>query len=429
MLKELICNNNSFTALDLSNNAELVSIDCSNNKLKVLDIRNGNTSKIEKLNYKGNGFWLDCISVGDVEYARKNLKIETESTSFCADCNTIVTVRDYRLRTWLLNNQEINVNGNTLIEREEAESFSGTLNISNQSISNLSGLEAFINMTGLNCSGNALTTIDLSQFSQLTYLDCSNNPLTGITNGVNAPAASPLKASPVNANTTLTYLDCSNTGLTTLDVSAYSNLETLLCNDNSLAELLLSQNTKLTTLECHNNSLQDLNLDANKALTSLNCNGNSIYHLSLTNNSLLSTLHCTNNAMGCLGFPVTSALNEIDCSDNSIKGVEADNLSALTKLNCSNNSLERLNIRNGTNHLMEVFQADNNSTLFCISVDDVTYATTNWINIDAGTSFNESCELLVGIDIPDVNFKAYLISQPEINTNGDAEIQVGEARA
>ena len=31
------------------------------------------------------------------------------------------------------------------------------------------------------------------------------------------------------------------------------------------------------------------------------------------------------------------------------------------------------------------------------------------------------------VNIPDVNFKAYLVGEPLINTNGDTEIQVSEA--
>jgi len=415
--------------LDLSSSKSLNKLCCTSKELTRLNLRNGNNKNIESLEIlKAES--LNCISVDDVDYSYENWSdITAQGISFSTDCDVVISVIDMGLNTTLVNNPKINLNGDTEIQLYEAEAFSGTLNISNQSIANLSGLEAFINMTGLNCSGNALNAIDLSQYPQLAYLDCSNNPLTSLTNGTSFPAENPLKASQANSNTNLTYLDCSNTGLTTLDVSSYAKLETLLCHDNSLTELLLSQNTKLTTLACQNNSLQDLKLDANAALESLNCNGNSIYHLVLTQNSLLTTLHCTGNEMGCLNFPTTSALKEIDCSDNIITGIEADNLSALTKLNCSNNSLERLNIRNGTNHLMEEFLAGNNANLSCISVDDVAFSTTNWTNINAGTSFSENCEMLAIVDIPDVNFKEYLINESEINTNGDGEIQVEEARA
>ncbi|CAA6810104.1 MAG: Internalin-like protein (LPXTG motif) Lmo0331 homolog, partial [uncultured Aureispira sp.] len=71
-----------------------------------------------------------------------------------------------------------------------------------------------------------------------------------------------------------------------------------------------------------------------------------------------------------------------------------------------------------------------NSSLTCISVDNVTYSTTNWTNVDSGTSFNTNCNISsLIVYIPDANFKAYLVGSASINTNGDAEIQVTEASA
>ena len=59
------------------------------------------------------------------------------------------------------------------------------LNISNQNISDLTGIKDFIAIRELNCGSNQLTSLDLSQniyldelecsFNQITYLDLSNN--------------------------------------------------------------------------------------------------------------------------------------------------------------------------------------------------------------------------------------------------------------
>ena len=59
------------------------------------------------------------------------------------------------------------------------------LNVSNQNISDLTGIEDFIAIRELNCGSNQLTSLDLSQniyidelecsFNQITYLDLSNN--------------------------------------------------------------------------------------------------------------------------------------------------------------------------------------------------------------------------------------------------------------
>ena len=45
------------------------------------------------------------------------------------------------------------------------------------------------------------------------------------------------------------------------------------------------------------------------------------------------------------------------------------------------------------------------------------------------TNFNDEKLYSFGqdVNIPDVNFKEYLVGEPLINTNGDSEIQLSEA--
>jgi len=48
-------------------------------------------------------------------------------------------------------------------------------------------------------------------------------------------------------------------------------------------------------------------------------------------------------------------------------------------------------VKNGNNTNFTLFKATNNPNLTCIEVDDATYSTTNWTNIDSTTSFSENC--------------------------------------
>jgi hypothetical protein len=47
-------------------------------------------------------------------------------------------------------------------------------------------------------------------------------------------------------------------------------------------------------------------------------------------------------------------------------------------LNCSNNSLTSLNVQNGQNGNLTIFNATNNPSLYCIRVDDPAYMAANW---------------------------------------------------
>ena len=46
-------------------------------------------------------------------------------------------------------------------------------------ISDLTGIEGFINLTEFSCYGNQLTNIDLTQ-NTVIYLNCENNQLTSL---------------------------------------------------------------------------------------------------------------------------------------------------------------------------------------------------------------------------------------------------------
>jgi hypothetical protein len=85
--------------------------------------------------------------------------------------------------------------------------------------------------------------------------------------------------------------------------------------------------------------------------------------------------------------------------------LDISQLTSITSLFCQNNDLTTLNVANGNNANFvppgfgsaTPFYAINNPNLLCIQVDDATYSTTNWTNIDATASFSESCAT-VGIE-------------------------------
>ena len=70
----------------------------------------------------------------------------------------------------------------------------------------------------------------------------------------------------------------------------------------------------------------------------------------------------------------------------------------MTWFYCQNNQLTSLDVRNGNNTNFTAFNASGNSNLNCISVDDATWATANWTNIDAHTIFLDDCASYVLLD-------------------------------
>ena len=159
-----------------------------------------------------------------------------------------------------------------------------SLYIAEKSIANLTGIEHFTALTKLDCSGNNLTSLDVSKNTALTELYCSWNQLTSLD---------------VSKNTALTKLWCNRNQLTSLDVdvSGCGALGELECSWNQLTSLDVSQNTALYDLACEHNQLTSLNLSQNTVLEGLWCNNNQLTSLDFSKKTNLSYLSCYSNQL------------------------------------------------------------------------------------------------------------------------------------
>lgn len=88
-------------------------------------------------------------------------------------------------------------------------------------------IKYFTSLTYLDCFGNQLTSLDISNNTALTYLDCGDNYLTELD---------------VNSNTALAYLACDGNQLTELDLRNNTALRWLLYEDNPLTKIILNKN-------------------------------------------------------------------------------------------------------------------------------------------------------------------------------------------
>jgi Leucine-rich repeat (LRR) protein len=152
------------------------------------------------------------------------------------------TFPDTNFRTWVSNNCDTDKNGR-LTKSELAQVTS--MDVSNKNISNLKGIEYFWELTHLDCSGNNLTSLDLTWQASLTTLNCSGNKLQSLN-------ISQCKA--------LEYLYCNSNQLTSLSLSNNTALKNLRCQNNLLSSLSVSKNTELVRIMCYGNKIQDANM-------------------------------------------------------------------------------------------------------------------------------------------------------------------------
>ena len=87
------------------------------------------------------------------------------------------------------------------------------------------------------------------------------------------------------------------------------------------------------------------------------------------------------------------ALYFLKASNNQLTDVDLSNNPALSYLYLENNNLTSLNLQNGSNTIISYYNSLNNANLSCIQVDDATYSTTNWSNVDSWSSFSGNCSL------------------------------------
>jgi Leucine-rich repeat (LRR) protein len=493
LLEQLDCSNNQLGLLDLRMNSALKDVLCQSNQLHSLDLRNGANEAITAFDATVNPT-LICITVDDADYATANWTMIDAGTVFSeGGCN--VYIPDANFKAALVGNSSINTNGDDEIQVGEAEAYDGTIDVDDQGIADMTGLEAFVALTtlycssnqltsldvgantnlnslscggnqltsldvgantnlnslscggnqltsldvsantaliDLSCSGNQLTSLDVSANTVLTYLDCHYNQLTSVDVSTNTALSTlycrsnQLTSLDVSANTALIDLSCSGNQLTSLDVSANTALTYLYCTENQLTSLDVGANTALTTLWCSFNQLTNLDVSANTALTYLYCTENQLTSLDVGANTALTTLWCSFNQLTNLDVSANTVLRSLKCYSNELTSLDVSANTALTTLRCSNNQLTSLNVRNGNNSSITNFSASQNPALSCITVSDEAFAEANWTRIDQGVIFSEGgCNVY----IPDTNFKTALVANGRINTNGDREIQFGEAEA
>jgi Leucine-rich repeat (LRR) protein len=278
----------------------------------------------------------------------------------------IVNIPDPNFKAALVNNFAINTNGDGEIQCDEAAAFSGTMNVANQGIADLTGIEAFTEMTQLFCANNQLTSVDVSANTALTLLSFNDNQLASLD---------------VSNNTALTSLTCNNNQLTSLDVSNNAALTSLWLNQNLLTSLDLSSNPALSVLLCGFNSLTALDLSNNSNLTNLSCGWNQLTDLQLGNLSALSNIEVYGNQLTQLDLTANPAITSIFCGFMG--------------------TLQILRLSNGNNGIITTVHAQSSPQLFCIEVDNPTFSSANWtgsnFQFDMHVSFGWEC-LTVGIE-------------------------------
>ena len=262
-LRELYCNDNQLTSLDVSGFTALTTLYCDNNQLTKLDMSR-------------------CSALTTLSCSENQLK--SLDVSRCAE-----------LKNLFCNNNQLtalNVSNCTALEN---------LGCRNNQLTDLDVRRCTV-LTQLSCENNKLMGLNVSNCSALTELSCENNQLTSLN---------------VSGCTELRDLYCYDNQLRSLDASSCRALAYLVCNNNQLEQLNVSNGAALEELYCENNRLTSLDLSGCAAITYLYCDGNQLTSLDLRGCTALIYLECSDNQLTGLDVSGCAKLKYLYCNNNS----------------------------------------------------------------------------------------------------------------
>ncbi len=402
LLRQLRIGDNNFTELDLSNNPALERLECENNNLTYLNLKNGNNTAITNSNFIATGnSALSCILVDDASWSTTNWTNIDGTSNFNDQYCKYTTIPDanFEARLEALGHDDISGDGKVPTRKIELVT---SLNISNQSITDLTGIQDFKNLEILISAGNVLTTYDLSQNTKLETLNLNSSGLTTIDVSKNTALktlvlyGNQLTSIDVTQNTDLRELDIFQNNIATLDINQNLQLRSLLVEDNEITSIDVSLHTLITELNCANNELTTLNVrnGNNTNFTSFVANNNTDLRCVSVDDAAYATSNWTSidatayftvldcryttipdekfeSALEALGYDDISAdgkvptelievVTSLDVGTKNIKDLTGiSDFIALTSLRCNDNAIQDLDLRNNT--LLEYIKCDDNN--------------------------------------------------------------------
>ncbi|MEQ8473726.1 MAG: T9SS type A sorting domain-containing protein [Marinoscillum sp.] len=362
----------------------------------------------------------------------------------------IVYIPDSNFKNNLLQDTTINTNQDGQIQVTEAEAYAGQLKLNSENISDLTGIEAFINITDLRVHYNNLSELDLSANTKIKELHCQSNQLESLD---------------LSQNTALKKLRCFDNQLTTLNVQNGNNHNfglfqaennnlgciqvddvtyamnnwtddvdstaefSLECGDqiveipdsnfknallansniniNSDDEIQLSEAESVTdTINIAGMGIDSLNgIEAFINLKYLVISNNNIGALDLSGNDSLKSLQASSNQLSMIAFSNDSKLQTLNLDSNSLSTIDVSGLLSLKELSIQNNQLDSLNL--SANTALEMINCSSNNLEY--------FSLKNGQN-DQITAFNALNNQLTCIEVSDVTYA---------NSNWSEEVDSG----
>ena len=318
----------------------------------------------------------------------------------------IITFNDANFKQALVNNSAINTNGDTEIQVSEAINFTGTIGVANSGINNLTGIEFFTEIVGLQVQNNGLLSVDLSQNTKLRQLLMEGN--SNLQGDLDLSMMSDLtdfkghstRLTSVNIangnNRNITRFEVGNSFVTCVQVdpsfnaytaqgwseNAQTNYQTSPCSgpstvlipDNAMKDFLVQNSTiningdneiQLTEAQAQNGFLglnarsgplggfdrisDPTGIEAFVNITELQSRNNLFTSIDLSQNTALTVLDLEQTPISQINLMSIMGLQELNLKNCNLTELDISSLTNLNKIEVQGNGLNRLYLPNAPN--------------------------------------------------------------------------------
>lgn len=376
--------------------------------------------------------------------------------SFWANAQT-TSIADFYFEQYLVD-QGFDTNGmNGNILNSDAQAVT-SLDMTDLNITNLSGIEAFTNLTHIYCVSCNLTTVDLSNnpnintinlrvnynLSSFTFPTVATNLFEVNLSGCNLssltlPSATtirklyidenPISSIDLSNSTSLQQITANNCNLNGINITNLY-LNRLELNNNPIGSINLTGQLGLSVLKVSNCNLNSLNLtDCDNSLNTIDCSNNNLNTLDFTNQTNIQFLNCSNNNLTSLVIPAT--VKKLYASNNSIaNNLDLSNSTDLMELDLYGNDFQKINLAGDNDSIYAFFDLNGNPNLDCVQVNDPSAMIANgWDFFISSASFSTDCYTLSSNHFEQNNFSLYpnpVENQFTISSNNNEEIKTIE---
>ena len=336
-LTALSCFNNRLSNLDISHNTQLTRLSCRDNKLSNLDI--SHNTQLTRLYCHGNNFTTAALD--DIFCA-----LPVRQASDDARIQPVYSDTSSNHAIVLATNKA----------NATAKNWKVQYWINDADIATTGTYEC----PQLNMSRYITLTVAKDSAIKLDFMAAAEGTLVRIVSGSNTQD--------ITVGTDWTGTASYTAGSTTMKV--YGDITAFRCYQNkaNLTALDVSNNTQLEYLDCSENRLSSLDVSKNTQLTLLNCSSNTLSSLDVSKNTQLDMLDCSSNTLSSLDVSQNTQLTGLWCFSNTLSSLDVSKNTQLTRLFCNNNNLSNLDISHNT-QLTGLFCHGNNFST--AALDDI----------------------------------------------------------